>query len=174
MRDTEDTTVDGLREVHLKEDPASFAVGRLLCADDDFSLYLTVDEIGRDDSLLLVKKLAVNRVIDQSEYLQDTSRCRRQLKEKGLEDPFEVQGKAANIKQMQDFWRLAAGQVVSFVMKDEEEAEYGILKSKEGDALSFGQYPSGKYETFAGQISLVEVDRLEAFGGELTLENNNC
>lgn len=174
LRDTEDATVDGLREVHLKEDPVSFAVGRLLCADDDFSLYLTVDEIGRDDSLLLVKKSAVDRVIDQSEYLQDVSRCRRQLKEKGLEDPFEVQGKAANIKQMQDFWRLAAGQVVSFVMKDEEEAEYGILKSKEGDALSFEQYPSGKYETFAGQINLAEVDRLEAFGGELTLENGNC
>ena len=174
LRDTEDTTVDGLCEVHLKEDPASFAVGQLLCADDDFSLYLTVDEIGRDDSLLLVKKTAVYRVIDKSEYLQDISRCRRQLKEKGLEDPFEVQGKAAEIKQMQDFWRLAAGQVVSFVMKDEEEAEYGILKSKEGDALSFEQYPSGKYETFAGQINLAEVDRLEAFGGELTLENSNC
>lgn len=165
---------ENLREVHLKEDPASFAVGRLLCADNDFSLYLTVDEIGRDDSLLLVKKSAVDRVIDQSEYLQDVSRCRRQLKERGLEDPFEVQGKAANIKQMQDFWRLAAGQVVSFVMKDEEEAEYGVLKSKEGDALSLEQYPSGKYETFAGQISLAEVDRLEAFGGELTLENGNC
>ena len=163
-----------LCEVHLKEDPASFAVGRFLCADDDFSLYLTVDEIGRDDSLLLVKKTAVDRVIDQSEYLQDISRCRRQLKEKGLEDPFEVQSKAAEINQMQDFWQLAAGQVVSFVMKDEEEAEYGILKSKEGDALSFEQYPSGKYETFAGQINLAEVDRLEAFGGELTLENNNC
>ena len=163
-----------LCEVHLKEDPASFAVGRFLCADDDFSLYLTVDEIGRDDSLLLVKKTAVYRVIDQSEYLQDISRCRRQLKEKGLEDPFEVQSKAAEINQMQDFWQLAAGQVVSFVMKDEEEAEYGILKSKEGDALSFEQYPSGKYETFAGQINLAEVDRLEAFGGELTLENNNC
>ncbi|MGZ1208409.1 hypothetical protein ACXO2Z_04230 [Lactobacillus delbrueckii subsp. bulgaricus] len=133
---------------------------------------MTVDEIGRDDSLLLVKKSAVDRVIDQSEYLQDTSHCWRQLKEKGLEDPFEVQGKAANIKQMQDFWRLAAGQVVSFVMKDEEEAEYGILKSKEGDALSFGQYPSGKYETFAGQISLAEVNHLEAFGGELILEND--
>lgn len=165
---------ENLREVHLKEDPASFAVGRLLCADDDFSLYLTVDEIGRDDSLLLVKKSAVDRVIDQSEYLQDVSRCRRQLKERGLEDPFEVQGKAANIKQMQDFWRLAAGQVVSFVMKDEEEAEYGVLKSKDGDALSLEQYPSGKYETFAGQINLAEVDRLEAFGGELTLENGNC
>ena len=165
---------ENLHEVHLKEDPASFAVGRLLCADDDFSLYLTVDEIGRDDSLLLVKKTAVYRVIDKSEYLQDISRCRRQLKEKGLEDPFEVQGKAAEIKQMQDFWRLAAGQVVSFVMKDEEEAEYGVLKSKEGDALSLEQYPSGKYETFAGQISLAEVDRLEAFGGELTLENSNC
>lgn len=165
---------ENLREVHLKEDPASFAVGRLLCADDDFSLYLTVDEIGRDDSLLLVKKSAVDRVIDQSEYLQDISRCRRQLKEKGLEDPFEVQGKAAEIKQMQDFWRLAAGQVVSFVMKDEEEAEYGVLKSKEGDALSLEQYPSGKYETFAGQINLAEVDRLEAFGGELTLENGDC
>ncbi|MHA6544657.1 hypothetical protein ACX3UU_05495 [Lactobacillus delbrueckii] len=163
-----------LREVHLKEDPASFAVGRLLCADDDFSLYLTVDEIGRDDSLLLVKKTAVDRVIERSEYLQDVSRCRRQLKERGLEDPFEVQGKAAEIKQMQDFWQVAAGQVVSFVMKDEEEAEYGILKSKEGDALSFEQYPSGKYETFAGQINLAEVDRLEAFGGELTLENSNC
>lgn len=75
---------------------------------------------------------------------------------------------------MQDFWQLVAGQVVSFVMKDEEEAEYGILKSKEGDALSFEQYPSGKYETFAGQINLAEVGRLEAFGGELTLENNNC
>ncbi len=174
LRDTEDTIVDGLREVHLKEDPASFAVGRLLCADDDFSLYLTVDEIGRDDSLLLVKKSAVDRVIDQSEYLQDVSRCRRQLKERGLEDPFEVQGKAANIKQMQDFWQLAAGQVVSFVMKDEEEAEYGVLKSKEGDALSLEQYLSGKYETFAGQINLAEVDRLEAFGGELTLENGNC
>ena len=174
LRDTEDTTVDGLREVHLKEDPASFAVGRLLCADDDFSLYLTVDEIGRDDSLLLVKKKAVDRVIDRSEYLQDISRCRRQLKERGLEDPFEVQDKAAEIKQMQDFWQLAAGQVVSFVMKDEEEAEYGVLQSKEGDALSFEQYPSGKYETFAGQINLAEVDRLEAFGGELTLENNNC
>ncbi|MGZ1196611.1 hypothetical protein ACXO3Q_04905 [Lactobacillus delbrueckii subsp. bulgaricus] len=59
-------------------------------------------------------------------------------------------------------------------MKDEEEAEYGILKSKEGDALSFGQYPSGKYETFASQISLAEVNRLEAFGGELILENDNC
>lgn len=174
LRDTEDTTVDGLREVHLKEDPASFAVGRLLCADDDFSLYLTVDEIGRDDSLLLVKKTAIDRVIDQSEYLQDISRCRRQLKEKGLGDPFEVQGKAANIKQMQDFWQLAAGQVVSFVMKDEEEAEYGVLKSKEGDALSLEQYPSGKYETFAAQINLAEVDCLEAFGGELTLENGNC
>lgn len=174
LRDTEDTTVDGLREVHLKEDPASFAVGQLLCADDDFSLYLTVDEIGRDDSLLLVKKTAVDRVIDQSEYLQDISRCRRQLKERGLEDPFEVQGKAANIKQMQDFWQLAVGQVVSFVMKDEEEAEYGVLKSKDGDALSLEQYPSGKYETFAGQINLAEVDRLEAFGGELTLENGNC
>lgn len=174
LRDTEDTTVDGLREVHLKEDPASFAVGRLLCADDDFSLYLTVDEIGRDDSLLLVKKTAVDRVIDKSEYLQDISRCRCQLKERGLEDPFEVQGKAANIKQMQDFWQLVAGQVVSFVMKDEEEAEYGVLKSKEGDALSLEQYPSGKYETFAGQINLAEVDPLEAFGGELTLENGNC
>lgn len=174
LRDTEDTIVDGLREVHLKEDPASFAVGRLLCADDDFSLYLTVDEIGRDDSLLLVKKSAVDRVIDRSEYLQDVSRCRCQLKERGLEDPFEVQGKAANIKQMQDFWQLAAGQVVSFVMKDEEEAEYGVLKSKEGDALSLEQYLSGKYETFAGQINLAEVDRLEAFGGELTLENGNC
>lgn len=75
---------------------------------------------------------------------------------------------------MQNFWQLAAGQVVSFAMKDEEEAEYGVLQSKEGDALSFEQYPSGKYETFAGQISLAEVDRLEAFGGELTLENNNC
>lgn len=166
-----DSAAENLCEVHLNEDPASFAVGRLLCADDDFSLYLTADEIGRDDSLLLVKKTAVDRVIDQSEYLQDISRCRRQLKEKGLEDPFEVQGKAAEIKQMQDFWRLAAGQVVSFVMKDEEEAEYGVLKSKEGDALSFEQYPSGKYETFAGQINLAEVDRLEAFGGELTLEN---
>lgn len=165
---------ENLREVHLKEDPASFAVGRLLCADDDFSLYLTVDEIGRDDSLLLVKKTAVDRVIDQSEYLQDISRCRRQLKEKGLGDPFEVQGKAANIKQMQDFWQLAVGQVVSFVMKDEEEAEYGVLKSKEGDTLSLEQYPSGKYETFAGQINLAEVDRLETFGGELTLENDNC
>ena len=165
---------ENLREVHLKEDPASFAVGQLLCADDDFSLYLTVDEIGRDDSLLLVKKTAVYRVIDKSEYLQDISRCRRQLKEKGLEDPFEVQGKAAEIKQMQDFWRLAAGHVVSFVMKDEEEAEYGVLKSKEGGALSLEQYPSGKYETFAGQINLAEVDRLEAFGGELTLENSNC
>lgn len=164
---------ENLREVHLKEDPASFAVGRLLCADDDFSLYLTVDEIGRDDSLLLVKKSAVDRVIDRSEYLQDVSRCRCQLKERGLEDPFEVQGKAANIKQMQDFWQLAAGQVVSFVMKD-EEAEYGVLQSKEGDALSFEQYPSGKYETFAGQVNLAEVGRLEAFGGELTLENNNC
>lgn len=164
---------ENLCEVHLKEDPASFAVGRLLCADDDFSLYLTVDEIGRDDSLLLVKKSAVDKVIDQSEYLQDISRCRRQLKEKGLEDPFEVQGKAAEIKQMQDFWQLAAGQVVSFVMKDEGEANYGVLKSKEGDALSFEQYPSGKYETFAGQINLAEVCRLEAFGGELTLENNN-
>lgn len=173
LRDTEDTTVDGLREVHLKEDPASFAVGRLLCADDDFSLYLTVDEIGRDDSLLLVKKKAVDRVIDRSEYLQDISRCRRQLKERGLEDPFEVQDKAAEIKQMQDFWQLVDGQVVSFAMKD-EEAEYGVLQSKEGDALSFEQYPSGKYETFAGQINLAEVDRLEAFGGELTLENNNC
>lgn len=165
---------ENLCEVYLKEDPASFAVGRFLCADDDFSLYLTVDEIGRDDSLLLVKKTAVYRVIDQSEYLQDISRCRRQLKEKGLEDPFEVQSKAAEIKQMQDFWQLAAGQVVSFVMKDEGEANYGVLKSKEGDALSFEQYPSGKYETFAGQITLAEVDRLEAFGGELTLENNNC
>lgn len=165
---------ENLREVHLKEDPASFAVGQLLCADDDFSLYLTVDEIGRDDSLLLVKKTAVDRVIDQSEYLQDISRCRRQLKEKGLGDPFEVQGKAANIKQMQDFWQLAVGQVVSFVMKDEEEAEYGVLKSKEGDTLSLEQYPSGKYETFAGQINLAEVDRLEAFGGELTLENGDC
>lgn len=165
---------ENLCEVHLKEDPASFVVGRLLCADDDFSLYLTVDEIGRDDSLLLVKKSAVDKVIDQSEYLQDISRCRRQLKEKGLEDPFEVQGKAAEIKQMQDFWQLAAGQVVSFVMKDKEEAEYGVLKSKEGDALSLEQYPSGKYEIFAGQINLAEVDRLEAFGGELTLENSNC
>lgn len=165
---------ENLCEVHLKEDPASFVVGRLLCADDDFSLYLTVDEIGRDDSLLLVKKSAVDKVIDQSEYLQDISRCRRQLKEKGLEDPFEVQGKAAKIKQMQDFWQLAAGQVVSFVMKDKEEAEYGVLKSKEGDALSLEQYQSGKYEIFAGQINLAEVDRLEAFGGELTLENSNC
>lgn len=165
---------ENLCEVHLKEDPASFVVGRLLCADDDFSLYLTVDEIGRDDSLLLVKKSAVDKVIDQSEYLQDISRCRRQLKEKGLEDPFEVQGKAAEIKQMQDFWQLAAGQVVSFVMKDKEEAEYGVLKSKEGDALSLEQYQSGKYEIFAGQINLTEVDRLEAFGGELTLENSNC
>ena len=166
-----ESATENLCEVHLNEDPASFAVGRLLCADDDFSLYLTADEIGRDDSLLLVKKTAVDRVIDQSEYLQDISRCRRQLKEKGLEDPFEVQGKAAEIKQMQDFWQLAAGQVVSFVMKDEQEADYGILKSKEGDALSFEQYPSGKYETFAGQINLDEVDRLEAFGGELILEN---
>lgn len=174
LRDTEDATEVSLREVHLKEDPDSFAVGRRLCADDDFSLYLTVDEIGRDDSLLLVKKSAVDRVIERSEYLQDVSRCRRQLKEKGLEDPFEVQGKAAEIKQMQDFWRLAAGQVVSFVMKDEEEPDYGVLKSKEGDALSFEQYPSGKYETFAGQINLAEVDRLEAFGGELTLESSNC
>lgn len=165
---------ENLCEVHLKEDPASFVVGRLLCADDDFSLYLTVDEIGRDDSLLLVKKTAVYRVIDQSEYLQDISRCRRQLKERGLEDPFEVQSKAAEIKQMQDFWQLAAGQVVSFVMKDEGEANYGVLKSKEGDALSFEQYPSGKYETFAGQINLAEVCRLEAFGGELTLESSNC
>lgn len=174
LRDTEDATEVSLREVHLKEDPDSFAVGRRLCADDDFSLYLTVDEIGRDDSLLLVKKKAVDRVIDQSEYLQDISRCRRQLKEKGLEDPFEVQSKAAEIKQMQDFWRLAAGQVVSFVMKDEEEPDYGVLKSKDGDALSFEQYSSGKYETFAGQINLAEVDRLEAFGGELTLESSNC
>ncbi|MDD6420280.1 MAG: hypothetical protein PUF91_02555 [Lactobacillus delbrueckii] len=174
LRDTEDAIADDLREVHLNEDPDSFAVGRRLCADDDFSLYLTVDEIGRDDSLLLVKKSAVDRVIEQSEYLQDISRCRRQLKEKRLEDPFEVQGKAANIKQMQDFWQLAAGQVVSFVMKDEKKADYGVLKSKEGDALSFEQYPSGKYETFAGQINLAEVDRLEAFGGELTLENGNC
>lgn len=166
-----ESATENLREVHLKEDPDSFAVGRLLCADDDFSLYLTVDEIGRDDSLLLVKKSAVDRVIEQSEYLQDISRCRRQLKEKRLEDPFEVQGKAANIKQMQDFWQLAAGQVVSFVMKDEKKADYGVLKSKEGDALSFEQYPSGKHETFAGQINLDEVDRLEAFGGELTLEN---
>ena len=132
---------------------------------------MTADEIGRDDSFLLVKKTAVDRVIEQSEYLQDISRCRRQLKEKRLEDPFKVQSKAAKIKQMQDFWQLAAGQVVSFVMKDEQEADYGILKSKEGDALSFEQYPSGKYETFAGQINLDEVDRLEAFGGELTLEN---
>ena len=169
-----ESATENLCEVHLNEDPASFAVGRLLCADDDFSLYLTADEIGRDDSLLLVKKTAVDRVIDQSEYLQDISRCRRQLKEKGLEDPFEVQGKAAEIKQMQDFWQLAAGQVVSFVMKDEQEADYGILKSKEGDALSLEQYPSGKHETFAGQINLDEVDRLEAFGGELTLENSNC
>ena len=46
-----------------------------------------------------------------------------------------------------------------------------VLKSKEGDALSCEQYPSGKHETFAGQINLDEVDRLEAFGGELTLEN---
>lgn len=166
-----ESATENLREVHLKEDPDSFAVGRRLCADDDFSLYLTVDEIGRDDSLLLVKKTAVDRVIDQSEYLQDISRCRHQLKERGLEDPFEVQDKVANIKQMQDFWQLADSQVVSFVMKDEEEAEYGVLKSKEGDALSFEQYPSGKYETFAGQINLAEVDRLEAFGGELTLEN---
>lgn len=174
LRDTEDATEVSLREVHLKEDLDSFAVGRRLCADDDFSLYLTVDEIGRDDSLLLVKKTAVDRVIDQSEYLQDISRCRRQLKEKGLADPFKFQSKAAGIKQMQDFWRLAAGQVVSFVMKDEEEPDYGVLKSKDGDALSFEQYSSGKYETFAGQINLAEVDRLEAFGGELTLESSNC
>ena len=59
-------------------------------------------------------------------------------------------------------------------MKDKEEAEYGVLKSKEGDALSLEQYQSGKYEIFAGQINLAEVDRLEAFGGELTLENSNC
>ena len=166
-----ESATENLCEVHLKEDPDSFAVGRCLCADDDFSLYLTVDEIGRDDSLLLVKKTAVDRVIEQSEYLQDISRCRRQLKERGLEDPFQVQSKAANIKQMQDFWQLAAGQVVSFVMKDEQEADYGVLNSKEGDAVSFEQYSSGKYETFAGQINLDEVDRLEAFGGELTLEN---
>ena len=169
-----ESATENLCEVHLKEDPDSFAVGRRLCADGDFSLYLTVDEIGRDDSLLLVKKPVVDRVIDQSEYLQDISRCRRQLKEKGLADPFKAQSKAAEIKQMQDFWQLAAGQVVSFVMKDEEKLDYGVLKSKDGDALSFGQYSSGKYETFAGQINLDEVDRLEAFGGELTLESSNC
>ncbi|CCK84185.1 Putative uncharacterized protein [Lactobacillus equicursoris 66c] len=169
-----ESATENLCEVHLKEDPDSFAVGRRLCADGDFSLYLTIDEIGRDDSLLLVKKPVVDRVIDQSEYLQDISRCRRQLKEKGLADPFKAQSKAAEIKQMQDFWQLAAGQVVSFVMKDEEKPDYGVLKSKDGDALSFEQYSSGKYETFAGQINLDEVDRLEAFGGELTLESSNC
>ena len=165
---TGNATANGFHEIHFKADD-SFAVGQLLCEENDYSLYLTVDEVGRNDSLMLVNKKAVDEVVDQSAYLQDITRCHRQLLEKSLADPFEICDKAKQIKQVADFWRLATGQVVSFA-KD-AEPNFGLLKDKEGDALTLAQYPSRKYDTFAGQVNLTDVDYLEAFGGELTIES---
>lgn len=167
---TGNATADGFHEVHFKADD-SFAVGQLLCEENDYSLYLTVDEIGRNDSLMLVNKKAVDEVVDQSAYLQDITRCHRQLLEKSLADPFEICDKAKQITQVADFWRLAIGQVVSFAKDAWDEPNFGLLKDKEGDALTFAQYPSRKYDTFAGQVDLTDVDYLEAFGGELIFES---
>lgn len=167
---TGNATADGFHEVHFKADD-SFAVGQLLCEENDYSLYLTVDEVGRNDSLMLVNKKAVDEVVDQSAYLQDITRCHRQLLEKSLADPFEICDKAKQITQVADFWRLATGQVVSFAKDAWDEPNFGLLKDKEGDALTLAQYPSHKYDTFAGQVNLTDVDYLEAFGGELTIES---
>lgn len=164
--------MEKLYEIYTGGAEDSFEVGKLLFEENSWQLYLTLDELGRDDSLLLIRKPTVTRLLDQSDYLAEIQRRRKMLTQKGLADPFKLEDKVTLIKSVGSFMDLLPGQVVSFVMKDEEEAEYGILKSKEGDALSFGQYPSGKYETFAGQISLAEVNRLEAFGGELILEND--
>lgn len=165
--------VDGLHEVHFKGEEDAFAVGQLLCEDDDYNLYVTIDEVGRDDSLMLVNKAAIANVVDQSDCLQDIARCHRQLQGKGLADPFEVCDKAKQISKVADFWRLATGQVVSFVKDDWDEPNFGILRGKEGNTLTLAQYPSGKYDSFAGQVNLAEVDYLEAFGGELFCENSN-
>lgn len=167
---TGNATANGFHEIHFKADD-SFAVGQLLCEENDYSLYLTVDEVGRNDSLMLVNKKAVDEVVDQSAYLQDITRCHRQLLEKSLADPFEICDKAKQITQVADFWRLATGQVVSFAKDAWDEPNFGLLKDKEGDALTLAQYPSRKYDTFAGQVNLTDVDYLEAFGGELTFES---
>lgn len=167
---TGNATANGFHEIHFKADD-SFAVGQLLCEENDYSLYLTVDEVGRNDSLMLVNKKAIDEVVDQSAYLQDITRCHRQLLEKSLADPFEICDKAKQITQVADFWRLATGQVVSFAKDAWDEPNFGLLKDKEGDALTLAQYPSHKYDTFAGQVNLTDVDYLEAFGGELTFES---
>lgn len=167
---TGNATADGFHEIHFKADD-SFAVGQLLCEENDYSLYLTVDEVGRNDSLMLVNKKAVGEVVDQSAYLQDITRCYRQLLEKSLADPFEICDKAKQITQVADFWRLATGQVVSFAKDACDEPNFGLLKEKEGDALTLARYPSRKYDTFAGQVNLTDIDYVEAFDSELIFES---
>ncbi len=60
---------------------------------------------------------------------------------------------------------------MSFAKDAWDEPNFGLLKDKEGDALTLAQYPSHKYDTFAGQVNLTDVDYLEAFGGELIFES---
>lgn len=74
-------------EIYTGGDKASFEVGKILFEENGWQLYLTLDELGRNDSLLLIRKSAVTRLLDQTDYLVEIKRRRNLLEQKGLVDP---------------------------------------------------------------------------------------
>ena len=61
--------MEKLYEIYTDAAEDSFEVGKLLFEENGWQLYLTLDELSRDDSLLLIRKSAVTRLLDQSDYL---------------------------------------------------------------------------------------------------------
>lgn len=73
--------MEKISEIYTGAANGSFEVGQLLFEEGDFRLYLTLDELGRNDSLLLIRKSEVKQLVDQSEYLTEISRRRELLKQ---------------------------------------------------------------------------------------------
>ena len=71
--------MEKLYEIYTDAAEDSFEVGKLLFEENSWQLYLTLDELGRDDSLLLIRKSAVTRLLDQSDYLAEIQRRRKLL-----------------------------------------------------------------------------------------------
>lgn len=164
-----------LVEVHLS-DGESFACGQLLAEDAQFELYLTVDELGRSDSLLLVNKSQINKLINESDYLHDLLRLRKYVEDRQLADPFNGQTLIRQFAQdptIAHFLEIAQQQVVSFSLIGQSEPSFGFFAKMDRTKLAFTQYHSGKYDPFAGQVELNKLGLLEVGGGELWLENSN-
>ncbi|MDD6416606.1 MAG: hypothetical protein PUF89_05285, partial [Lactobacillus porci] len=136
--------MEKLYEIYTGADDDSFEVGRLLFEENSWQLYLTLDELGRDDSLLLIRKSAITRLLDQTDYLAEIKHRQELLVQKSLADPFKLEDKVSLIKSVESLMDLLPGQVVCFGLEGEDYQQWGYIDEISDGQVSFAAYPSGK------------------------------